>query len=81
MPLPNMMGGLAGAMMPAANTINTMLPQGGGMPMNMQQGQQDQGLQEIIAAIQRDPENAQTYIELARQRFGVDLNEMMVGMM
>lgn len=89
MPLPpGQMGGLAGAMMPAGNAISTMLPQRGGMPQGgMPQGggqggvppEVQQGIMEILAAIQRDPENAAMYIDMARQRYGIDLQEIAAG--
>lgn len=81
-------GGL-GAMVGAANAAPTMLgspgggpPRGAGAAIGLPNVEQmppeaQQGLAEIVAMISRDPANAMQYIELARERFGVDLSPML----
>ena len=81
-------GGL-GAMVGAANAAPTMLgsarggpPQGAGAALGLPNVEQmppeaQQGLAEIVAMITRDPGNAQQYIQMAQERYGVDLTPLL----
>jgi hypothetical protein len=72
--------------MPAGNSIDTMLPRGGSPARQPSVGgdnvppQVKQEIMELIAAIQRDPENAMQYMQLAKERYGIDLQQIAQGM-
>jgi hypothetical protein len=75
-----------GMMMPAGNAIGSVLPRdgraldnpanaGGGIPPEVKQD-----IMGLLAAIQRDPDNAMQYIQIAKERYGVDLQQIAQGM-